>query len=245
MSPMRLKPARAMSARVWSSRPSAASGRSWKSLAKALSLKGSGAIFACENRASAQAARGLPATPAATETPCAVSRARQSSMSAASPPKRCATPEMSSISPSRPSSAARGVKREHQSQRRSRSRASSAGSASTATRAGKRARASASGRPTVNPSRAASASTPTSRRALSILATAASGAALSTPMSRRARSVASRGSQRERNRRIVKSQFLENHRLASPFQTENARWIESLQPRSIGRPEGRPSFDGL
>ena len=45
MSPMRLKPARAMSAAVFSSRPSAASGRSWKSLANALSLMGSDAIF--------------------------------------------------------------------------------------------------------------------------------------------------------------------------------------------------------
>ena len=49
MSPMRLKPARAMSATVLSSRPSAASGRSWKSLAKALSLRASGAIFSAEN----------------------------------------------------------------------------------------------------------------------------------------------------------------------------------------------------
>ena len=69
MSPIRLRPARARSATVFSSRPSAASGRSWKSLAKALSLRGSGAIFVGENRASAQAARGLPATPAATVSP--------------------------------------------------------------------------------------------------------------------------------------------------------------------------------
>ena len=85
MSPMRLKPARAISATVFSSRPSAASGRSWKSLANALSLKGSGAIFTRENRASAEAARGLPPTPAATVNPCAASRARQSSISASSP----------------------------------------------------------------------------------------------------------------------------------------------------------------
>ncbi len=48
-----------MSATVFSSRPSAASGISWKSLAKAFSLKASGAIFCAEKRASAQAARGL------------------------------------------------------------------------------------------------------------------------------------------------------------------------------------------
>src|SRR5580658_9506559 len=147
---------------------------------------------------------------------------------------------MSSINPSRPSSAASGVKREHQSQRRSSSRASSAGAASTATRAGKRARASASERPTVNPSRVASASTQTSRSALLTLATAASGAALSTPLSRRARSVARRGSQRERNRRIAKSQVLvKSQVLASPFQTDDAPRIESLWPRSIaGRKTG-------
>ena len=69
MSPMRLRPARAMSATVLSSRPSAASGRSWKSLAKALSLKSSGAIFCAENRASAQDPRGLPATPARARDP--------------------------------------------------------------------------------------------------------------------------------------------------------------------------------
>ena len=63
-----------MSATVFSSRPSAASGRSWKSLAKALSLKISGAIFCAENRASAQDARGLPATPAAAVIPCAARR---------------------------------------------------------------------------------------------------------------------------------------------------------------------------
>ena len=59
--------------------------------------------------------------------------------------------------------------------------------------------------------------------ALLTLATAASGAALSTPLSRRARSVARRGSQRERNRRIAKSQVLvKSQVLASPFQTNNA-----------------------
>ena len=59
MSPMRLRPARAMSATVVSSRPSAASGRSWKSLAKALSLKISGAIFCAENRASGEALQAI------------------------------------------------------------------------------------------------------------------------------------------------------------------------------------------
>src|SRR5271170_6079320 len=140
---------------------------------------------------------------------------------------------MSSISPSAQSSAASGVKREHQSQRRSSSRASSIGCASTATRLGKRARASASDRPMVSPSRAASASTQTSRSALLTLPTAASGARLSTPLRRRARSVASRGSHRERNRRIAKSHFLENIVLASPLQTDDALRVESLQ-RPLG-----------
>ena len=45
-------------------------------------------------------------------------------------------------------------------------------------------------------------------RAFLTVATTASGARWSTPCARRARSVASRGSHRERNRRIVKSQFL-------------------------------------
>ena len=76
-------------------------------------------------------------------------------------------------------------------------------------------------------SRAASASTQTSLCALSILATATSGAALSTPPSRRARSVARRGSQRERNRLVVKGRVLESHVLesqvlASPFETRRA-----------------------
>src|SRR5579863_2845950 len=81
----------------------------------------------------------------------------------------------------------------------------------------------------VNPSRAASASTQTRRSALLTLATAASGARRSTPLRRRARSVASRGSHRERNRRIVKSQFLELIVLASPFQTDDALSVESLE----------------
>ena len=59
----------------------------------------------------------------------------------------------------------------------------------------------------------------TSRSALASLAKAASGALLSTPLRRRARSVARRGSQSERNLRVVKSQVLvKNQFLASPFE---------------------------
>src|SRR3984957_16841813 len=95
----------------------------------------------------------------------------------------------------------------------------------------------------------------TSLCALSILATATSGAALSTPPSRRARSVARRGSQRERNRLVVnahapKSHVFESHVLASPFQTNDAPWVESLN-RSLGPrtrearlDESRPTGEG-
>src|SRR5271167_1939693 len=89
----------------------------------------------------------------------------------------------------------------------------------------------------VSPSRAASASTQTRRSALLTLATAASGVRLSTPLRRRARSVASRGSHRERNRRIAKSQFLENFVLASPFQADDALGVES--PQRPLRPSAR------
>src|ERR1700727_1615978 len=162
---------------------------------------------------------------------------------------------MSSISPSRPSSAASGEQREHQSQRRSSSRASSRGSASTAMRAGKRARASGSERPRLKPSRAAAASTQTSLCALSILATATSGARLSTPPSRRARSVARRGSQRERNRLVVNGHVLESHVfennvLPSPFQTNDPPSIERLRrpfrprTREARLDEPRPAGEG-
>src|SRR4029077_719231 len=98
----------------------------------------------------------------------------------------------------------------------------------------------------------------TSLCALSILATAASGAALSTPPSRRARSVARRGSQRERNRLVVnalapESHVFESHVLASPFETDDAPWVERLkrsfrsrtrearldEPRSTGEGPGQ------
>src|ERR1700693_4445075 len=74
----------------------------------------------------------------------------------------------------------------------------------------------------------------TSLCALSILATAASGAALSTPPSRRARSVARRCSQRERNRlvgnaHVPERHVFESHVLASPFETNDAPWVESLK----------------
>src|SRR5579863_3250098 len=99
----------------------------------------------------------------------------------------------------------------------------------------------------VNPSRAASASTQTRRSALLTLATAASGARRSTPLRRRARSVASRGSHRERNRRIAKSQFLELQFLelivlASPFQTDDALGVESLKGR-LGPGAGEARLD--
>src|SRR5579863_988423 len=101
-------------------------------------------------------------------------------------------------------------------------------------RKGKRARASGSERPMLKPSRAASASMQTSLCALSILATATSGAALSTWPSRRARSVARRGSQRERNRLVVNAHVLESHVfesqvLASPFEANDALPVESLE----------------
>src|SRR5271163_5297664 len=88
-------------------------------------------------------------------------------------------------------------------------------SASIATSAGWRARASASVMPALKPSRAAAASTLTSRRALFCVATTASAAAGSTSCARRARSVGRRGSHRDRNRRFVKPLLL-----ASPDQTE-------------------------
>src|ERR1700727_723668 len=122
-------------------------------------------------------------------------------------------------------------------------------------RDGKRARASGSEGPRLKPSGAAAASMQTSLCALSILATATSGAALSTPPSRRARSVARRGSQRERNRLVVnahapKSHVFESHVLASPFQTNDAPWVESLN-RSLGPrtrearlDESRPTGEG-
>src|ERR1700722_14754074 len=99
--------------------------------------------------------------------------------------------------------------------------------------AGKRTRASGSERPRLKPSRAAAASMQTSLCALSILATAASGARLSTPPSRRARSVARRGSQGEGDRLVVKAHVLEghvfeSHVLASPFETNDAPWVMRL-----------------
>src|ERR1700729_1061674 len=95
----------------------------------------------------------------------------------------------------------------------------------------------------------------TSLCALSILATAARGARLSTPPSRRARSVARRGSQRERNRLVVnahapESHVFESHVLASPFETDDAPWVESLKgplrprARKARLDEPRPAGEG-
>src|SRR5271167_3964662 len=95
----------------------------------------------------------------------------------------------------------------------------------------------------------------TSLCALSILATAASGARLSTWPSRRARSVARRGSQRERNRLVVnahvlESHVLESHVLASPFETDDAPSVESLnrplrpRAREARLDEPRPAGEG-
>src|ERR1700691_1436966 len=91
--------------------------------------------------------------------------------------------------------------------------------------------------------------------ALSILATTTSGAARSTWPSRRARSVARRGSQRERNRLVVnahapESHVFESHVLASPFETDDAPWVESLKgplrprARKARLDEPRPAGEG-
>ena len=176
MSPMRLKPARAMSATAFSSRPSAASGRSWKSLTNALSLRA---------RARSPAPKTSPAPRRRADCrradrdgySCAASRARHPR--SAPPRPRTDGRRRKCRASARRGHRARRVGCSGSPNRRgaSRSCASSRGSASTTTRAGKRARASASERPRLKPSRAAAASRQTSLCALSTLATAASGAA--------------------------------------------------------------------
>ena len=200
-----------MSATVLSSRPSAASGRSWKSLAKALSLKRlgrdfrwrkprqrpGGARIAGDAGGDGEPLRGKPRATVLDQRRLAAEQMRDAGNVEHQP---VAPIERGERGEAR-APVAEALEEPRLFRRLGLDR----------DEAGERARASASDRPTVSPSRAASASTQTSRSALLTLATAASGARLSTPLRRRARSVARRGSQRERNRRIVKSQFLELH----------------------------------
>src|SRR3984957_4382840 len=200
-----------------------------------------------EKRARAQAARGVSAIPKETPRPCAARRVSISPAIFSSPPNRCATPTMSSMSPSASSSATSGVNLEHQSASFASSRASSSGAASIAIRLGRRARASASDRPALRPRLDAKGSTQTSLCAPLILAMVASGAAFSSlraawprPVSAlsraRARSVDRRANQRERNRRVTKAPFN-----AIPFKADNARLIEPMRRRPLsGR--AQPGF---
>ena len=91
------------------------------------------------------------------------------------PAEEVEAPATSSTAPSRPSGAASGVKRLHQSTTAAISAASASGSASATSTAGQSARASASARPGRRPRAAACASTAISRCAPFTLATVTSG----------------------------------------------------------------------
>ena len=212
-----------MSATVLSSRPSAASGRSWKSLAKALSLKGSGAIFACENRASAQAARGLPATPAAPVIPCAEARAAilDERRFAAEKMRDAGNVEHQPVAPiergerrkaGAPVAEALQKPRLFRRLRLDRDEGGKARARVGKRKAGGQAQPRGFGVDADEPLRVVDLGDGRERRGFI------------NAVSRRARSVARRGSQRERNRRVVKSQVLvKSQILASPFQTDDAR----------------------
>ena len=120
------------------------------------------------------------------------------SRSAASPPKRCVTPVMSSSTPSGGSSAVMGVKRSPQSPIARKALASWSGSAGAVASAGQIAQASASVMPGRIAAAAAAVSTAAMRCAHLTASTVASGP--SGAPCRRSRSVGSVGNQRLRRR---------------------------------------------
>ena len=168
--------------------------------------RGRRARCGARKRASAQAARGESARPSATRQP-GRGEARldlgDQPVLAAEQMRDAGDVEHQPVARRRARPAACSASRRRRGARAAAPRP--AGSASPRrARDGARARRRASG-PAPRPSRAAFASTPTSRRAFLTVATTASGARGSTSCARRARSVVSRGSHRERNRRFVKT----------------------------------------
>ena len=197
-----------MSATVWSSRPSAASGRSWKSLAKALSLKISGAIFWLRKPRQRPGRARIAGDAGGGRNPL-----RGEALQAILDERRLAVEEMrdaGNVEHQPVGAIERGERRKAgapvaeplQEPRLFRGRRLDGDEGGKArARIGER-EAAAQAQP-----RGFGVDADEPLRVVD-LATAASGAALSTRLRRRARSVARRGSQRERNRRIVKSHVL-------------------------------------
>ncbi len=148
-SPIRPRPTRTSPSTMFGGSRNAADGRS--ASVRRVSPFAIICVLPLWNRAIAHAAPGLSAKPIRASKPSLLRRERISSASAASPSNKCAQPVMSSHSPSRPSTAAQGVYRLHQSASAANAFASSTGSASTTRSCGTSARASASRRPGTMP----------------------------------------------------------------------------------------------